>query len=702
MATKSEIEDLFRKPIVRKFSVSINGEHHVKKKCSLAHLFLIIADPDGCTQTLYIYLPSWSIYVKHKHDHATLYLDEKVYERKNHIKVKSKKFDVIDAWNAKILHNLESVIDYEFSVAQYSVRGTVDGKAMHLKLHMSPTAITVSDKENNVYFESERGPSTQVLLAEDLTPRMKIMNDYSSIVLKFKEDAKLGAALILLNSKIPEVQAETLIAIDDTVVPELNISLSELMDIPQDDMKAIPTSQQLFNLESLPVPDDANNNNENNNNNNNEGLDGIDTSNIPIAGTKAKPQKKDSIIIDETDPDVIKQNLRRKYQNLIQKITITQNINPDEILEEIASQHQRPKLTSQPCDKYNVPDGPDKRPLFAMNDYIYKASKPLPHNTPINIRTDFNLEEIKTFLTSHNEIPKFMCPNNYTKYIDQTKKKIQNTDWSDRPYAATGIFLQGRKVPISDIQKHLDSIAFTVYEIQVIVRNNRIVDLNGILEMFNKLFKENLVYTFFSTLENAHQFKSIVYDCDALCNTPGFCTEAAILFDSPVQPVKMAPIPYMNDIVPHIRVASAVQRLKTYKHTETIEGQTDDQDSITSLDQIIFSLIYLIGDKSKTQAKDLWESLEKYDEFQSIKEDESILNDEQRVIACFLQMLSQNTISTFLVTKATELKMMDRVVELILTAAQLIDINRMILITEKGTILKKTTQHIMHLFSLFD
>ena len=59
--------------------------------------------------------------------------------------------------------------------------------------------------------------------------------------------------------------------------------------------------------------------------------------------------------------------------------------------------------------------------------------------------------------------------------------EIKSTEWSERPLCAAGIFLQGRKIPIEEIKKNLDSIIFTVYEIQIIVRNIRIVSKKDVL-----------------------------------------------------------------------------------------------------------------------------------------------------------------------------------------------------------------------------
>ena len=58
--------------------------------------------------------------------------------------------------------------------------------------------------------------------------------------------------------------------------------------------------------------------------------------------------------------------------------------------------------------------------------------------------------------------------------------------------------------------------------------------------------------------------------------------------------------------------------------------------------------------------------------------------------------------SSYLVERASEAKMSDRVEELILTAAQLVDINRMVLIADRGTIIPKTTSHVIDLFKLFE
>ena len=58
--------------------------------------------------------------------------------------------------------------------------------------------------------------------------------------------------------------------------------------------------------------------------------------------------------------------------------------------------------------------------------------------------------------------------------------------------------------------------------------------------------------------------------------------------------------------------------------------------------------------------------------------------------------------SSYLVERASEAKMSDRVEELILTAAQLVDINRMVLIADRGTIIPKTKSHVIDLFKLFE
>ena len=124
----------------------------------------------------------------------------------------------------------------------------------------------------------------------------------------------------------------------------------------------------------------------------------------------------------------------------------------------------------------------------------------------------------------------------------------------------------------------------------------------SVLAMFNDLFKENLVYTFFNTLEYAHEFKREVYSCD-------FCD--------------------LN--------------MKVWK-----------------------------------------------------------CRHEEKTVIAFLQMISSNKMSSYLVERASEAKMSDRVEELILTAAQLVDINRMVLIADRGTIIPKTKSHVIDLFKLFE
>ena len=667
--TKEEIENRFKSPIVRKFSVSINGDHHAKKKCTLSYLFLTIADPDGCSQTLYIWLPHWSMYVSQSNDHATLNLSEKVNDKKNKIKIKSKKMDVINEWNAIILKNLESIATLEIKNAQFSVRATIDGAAMQLKLHMSPTSISVSSKEGKVYYESERGISdVNGLVPDDLTPRLKLQNDYQSIIVKLKDDAKLGSALMMVNAKAPEVEKESLIAIDDTIVPELEISLTDLLSFPQQETK-IANSSSLFKLD-----DEA------------------------AKNVQPEPKKK-AIIVDETDPDVIKANLRRKYDNLVKKITITQNIDPSEIFEEIASQHKRPTIIVQPCDKYTFPPEKETSPLFAMNDYVFKASKPLAHSPRINLKAEFDIDNAKKLLSSQSNMPKFNCSSTYKQYMTLVKNSVQESEWSERPLCAAGIFLQGRKVSIEEIGRCLDSIIFTVYEIQIIVRNRVFNTKENVLQMFNELFKENLVYTFFNTLEYAHDFKREVYSCDSLVNTPGFCSDIAVLFDSPVQPIKYNDLPFADDIVPHVRVAAAVQRLRTFKHVDSIE-RGKEEDAKTSFDQIIFSIAYLLGNGPKTQLKDIWSSLDKTGMFDNV--DAEDLSSEEKTVLAFLQMISANKMASYLVERSSDAKMSDRVEELILTAAQLVDINRMVLIAERGTIIPKTTSHVIDLFKLFE
>jgi hypothetical protein len=662
-----EIEAMFKASMTRRFSVSINSERNVKKKCALSYLFLTIADPDGLSQTLYIWLPHWSVYVSHSKDHATINFVEKVNEKKNKIKIKSKKIDAINEWNTAILKNVESYSNSEINSAQFSAKGTIDGSSAKLMVHMSPTLIYVTDKEGTSIYEAERGVhEINGFIPEDLTPRLKLQNDYQSIILKFKKDSRLGSALYMVNSKAPEVQSVSLISIDDTVVPELQISLTDLLSFQNQEPGSAVSSSSLFKLD-----DDVGNQ-------------------APV---------KSSIIVDESDPDVVKANLRRKYDNLIKKINITQNIDPSEVFEEIAAQHKRPTITVQPCDRFTLPKEKEKAPLFVMNDYVFKASKPLVHSPLINLKTEFNIEDCKSHLAAQNNIPKFSCPSKFKKYIDVVRKSVQSSEWSERPLYAAGIFLQGRKLSIEDIGRHLDSIIFTVYEIQIIVRNRLFNTKESILAMFNDLFKENLVYTFFNTLEYAHSFKREVYNCDSLVNTPGFCVEIAMLFDSPVQPVKYSNLPFSDDIVPHVRVAAAVQRLRTFKHVDSIE-RSKDEDETTSFDQIIFSVAYLLGNGPKTQLKDIWSTLEKTGRYADISAED--LSNEERTTFVFLRMISENKLAQYLVERSGDLKMSDRVEELILTAAQLVDINRMVLIADRGTIVEKTTNHVIDAFKLFE
>lgn len=667
---KEEIEDMFKSSIVRKFSVSINDERSVKKKCTLMYLFLTIADPDGCSQTLYLWLPHWSVYVSKSRDHATINLIEKVNDKKNKIKIKSKKMEVINEWNAAILKNVESISKIEIKNAQFSARGTIDGAPMKFKIHMTPTLISVTDKDGKTVYESERGVNEiNGLVPDDLTPRLKLQNDYQSIIVKFKKDKKLGSALIMVNAKAPEVQAESLIAIDDTIVPELDISLTDLLSFQHQDLAVGSSSSSLFKLDD------------------------------EEAGDTSQPLIKSSIIVDESDPDVIKSNLRRKYNNLVKKINITQNIDPSEVFEEIASQHKRPTIIVQPCDKYTLPKEKETVPLFVMNDYVFKASKPLTHSPLINLKTEFNIENCKNHLSSHNNIPKFSCPSTYKKYVDIVKNSVQLSEWNERPLYAAGVFLQGRKLSIEDIGRHLDSVIFTVYEIQIVVRNRVFNTKESVLAMFNDLFKENLVYTFFNTLEYAHSFKREVYNSDSLVNTPGFCNEIAVLFDSTVQPIKYSNLPFADDIVPHVRVAAAVQRLRTFKHVDSIE-RSKDEDETTSFDQIIFSVAYLLGNGPKTHLKDIWSTLEKTGLYADINAED--LSSEEKAVLVFLKMISENKLASYLVERSGDLKMSNRVEELIMTAAQLVDINRMVLIANRGTIIEKTTEHVIEAFKLFE
>ncbi|EAY08607.1 hypothetical protein TVAG_239670 [Trichomonas vaginalis G3] len=682
--SKAECEAIFSETFERNFSVSINGEHHVKKKCVLNALLLCIADLEKLAPSIYIWLPNWSFAVEANPNHKTIVMTEKIHDQQYKIKIKSKKLDIIDAWNAKMLSYLETFRDIEFGNAQFPVKGTVDGKALQLKLMMTPYEFTVTDREGNVMFEADRDENTRIHIPEDHTARMQLQNDYKSITVKFAEDVKLGVALLICNSKVPEVPVQTLISIDDVDVPELNMSLSDFAPI-LDNPGMESSMMSMGSMASMPS------------------LIGQSESNFimkDLAEIRDERKKKKGMIIDDTDPEVIRKNLDRKYRQLVKKITIAQSNDPNEQLDLLAANRKVPKLTKQPADMYEFPDSEMGAPLFQNTDPIYMETKPLTHEEPINLFYEFNFDSAVQRLKRLPEMKDFEAPDkkDAMPFTELVKTIIHNTEWAERPLCAAGILLQGRKVSIEELYKNLNEVSFSIFEIQKILREMKVTNEEECVLMFNALFKENLVYNFYTTLETSIVFKRDTYECDALVVCPNFCLEVGSLFDSPVMDCKYKTLPFAADIIPHVRIANYMREMKTSKYVDCIEQSETDE--IMPLDRILFALVYLLGDGPDTQLRNIWFNIEK---------DEKIekgviygVTPEQKAVYFLLDLIRKNKLSHHIIYAMENSRYSELAQEMIYTADQVIDLNKILEFKENDKFAENTARHILQLFDGFN
>lgn len=674
--SKQEIEAVFSETFERNFSVSINGEHHVKKKCVLNCLLLCIADLEKLAPSIYIWLPDWSFYIENNPNHSTIVLQEKIHDQQSKIKIKSKKIDVIDEWNAKMLAGLERFRGVEFAQAQFSVKGTVDGKSLQLKLMMSAYEFTVTDRDGNILFEADRDENIRIQIPEDHTARMQLQNDLRSITVKFAEDIKLGVALLICNAGVPEVPVQTLISIDDVDVPELNMSLSDFAPILDG-----PTESTLSGTSST------------------VSLLGQSESTISLSQLDDAKKKK-GMIIDDTDPEVIKKNLDRKYRQLVKKITIASSQDPDEVIEQLASSHKPPKITKQPADMYEFPDSEMKPPLFENPDPTYYETKPLVHEEPIDLSYEFDFDTSVQQLKRLPDMKDFEAPDKseVVPFTDLVKNIIQNTEWAERPLCAAGVLIQGRKTTIEDLYRQLNDVSFSIFEIQRVLRDNKAKTEEDIMKMFIALFRENLVYNFFTTIENSTEFKKRVYECDALVRCPNFCNEIASLFDSPVMDCKFHVLPFAADIIPHVRIANFMREMKTSKYVDSIEQASSDD--FMPLDHILFAIVYLIGDGPDTQLRNIWYNVEK-DESIS-KEGIQGVTPEEKAVFFILHLIRCEKLSHHIIYAMQNSKYTELAPEMILTAAQVIGLNKLLEFKEDDTFFEKTARHILQLFDGFN